>query len=89
MPIQEDINYYIEEINKLGFGDKLNLSVAETSKILGISRSHLHSLIQKNIGLDYLELGNKILFPKRSIAEFFVNKKTKSNIRRKNWTKLF
>ncbi|WP_066351695.1 helix-turn-helix domain-containing protein [Aliarcobacter skirrowii] len=84
MPIQEDINYYIEEINKLGFENKLNLSVTETSKILGISRSHLHTLITKNIGLDYIELGNKILFPKKSIAEFQVNKSIKSNIRRKN-----
>ncbi|OCL81897.1 helix-turn-helix domain-containing protein [Arcobacter porcinus] len=82
MPIQEDINYYIEEINKLGFKEKINLNVTETSNILGVSKSYLHVLRSKNIEIDYIEIGTKILYPKKSIAEFLANKinKTKRRI---------
>ncbi|TLS71048.1 helix-turn-helix domain-containing protein [Aliarcobacter thereius] len=78
MPIQEEISYFINEINQLGFKEKINLSVVEASKILGISRSHLYALRSRKTSIDYIEVGNKILYPKKSLAEFLAKEKIKT-----------
>ncbi|MDN5045403.1 DNA-binding protein [Aliarcobacter butzleri] len=72
MNIEEEINQKIEEINSLGFKDKINLNVKETARVLGVSSSSLDNYRKMGIGVDYIEVGSRILYPKRAIGEYLV-----------------
>lgn len=72
MNLEEEINKKIEEINSLGFKDKINLNVRETAKVLGVSPSSVDNYRKQGVAIDYIELGGRILYPKKAIGEFLV-----------------
>ncbi|MCG3667509.1 helix-turn-helix domain-containing protein [Aliarcobacter butzleri] len=78
MNIQDEINMYIEQIDKLGFEKKLNLNSKQTAEILGVSPSSVEAWRKQGIGVDYIEVGGRILYPKLKIAEFQVMRKIKT-----------
>ena len=41
--IDEEINKFLEEINKMGFRDKMNLNSSETARIIGVSPSSIEN----------------------------------------------
>ncbi len=45
--IEEEINKFLEEINKMGYKDKMNLNSSETARIIGVSPSSMR--IWKNV----------------------------------------
>ncbi len=78
MNINEEIKQYMEQIDKLGYEKILNLNSKQTAGILGVSPSSIESWRKQGIGLDYIEVGGRILYPKLKIAEFQANKKIRT-----------
>ena len=78
MDIQDEIKIYLEQIDKLGFENKLNLNSKQTAQILGVSPSSIEAWRKQGIGIDYIEVGGRILYPKLKIAEFQVMRKVKT-----------
>lgn len=74
----EEIEQYIQEINSYGFEKKMHLSTKELAKILGVSPSSIDNWRKQGISIDYIEIGSRILFPKRAIAEFLARKRIKT-----------
>ena len=78
MNIDEEIKKYMEQIDNLGFSKILNLNSKQTASILGVSSSSIEAWRKQGIGIDYIEVGGRILYPKLKIAEFQVNRKVKT-----------
>ncbi|MCG3696808.1 helix-turn-helix domain-containing protein [Aliarcobacter butzleri] len=72
MNLEEKIKEKVEEINSLGFKDKINLNGKEAAKVLSVSPSSVDNYRKQGIGIDYIELSGRILYPKRALAEFLV-----------------
>jgi hypothetical protein len=79
MNIQDEIKIYMDQIDKLGFEKKLNLNSKQTAQILGVSPSSVESWRKQGIGVDYIEVGGRILYPKLKIAEFQAIRKIKTS----------
>ena len=73
MNLNEEIKQYMEQINNLGFEKILNLNSKQTASILGVSSSSIEAWRKQGIGIDYIEVGGRILYPKLKIAEFQAN----------------
>ena len=78
MNIEDEIKIYMEQIDKLGFEKKLNLNSKQTAEILGVSSSSVEAWRKQGIGVDYIEVGGRILYPKLKIAEFQAMRKIKT-----------
>lgn len=78
MNINEEIAYYIDEINKLGFKDILNLNAKQTAQIVGVSPSTIEAWRKDGVGIDYIRAGGRVLYPKLKIAEFQAMRKIKT-----------
>ena len=78
MNIDEEIKKYMEQIDNLGISKILNLNSKQTASILGVSASSIEAWRKQGIGIDYIEVGGRILYPKLKIAEFQVNRKVKT-----------
>lgn len=70
MNLEERIKEIIEDINSLGYKDKINLNSSEVAKVLGVSPSSIDNYRKQGIAIDYIELGGRYIYPKRAIAEF-------------------
>ena len=78
MNINEEIKEYMQQINNLGFEKILNLNSKQTAGILGVSASSIETWRKQGIGIDYIEVGGRILYPKLEIAKFQVTRKIKT-----------
>ncbi len=76
MSIQDDITTYLNQINQMGFEKILNLNSKQTAQIIGVSASTIEAWRKQGIGIEYIEVGGRILYPKLKIAEFQANRKT-------------
>lgn len=75
MNINEEIKNYMQQIDEMGYKDKLNLNSKQTAQIIGVSASSIETWRKQGIGIDYVQIGGRILYPKLKIAEFQINKK--------------
>lgn len=75
MNIKEEIEMYIKQIDDLGFAKVLNLNSKQTAGLLGVSASTIENWRKQGLGIDYVEVGGRILYPKLKIAEFQANRK--------------
>lgn len=78
MSIQDDITTYLNQINEMGFEKILNLNSKQTAQIIGVSASTIEAWRKQGIGIDFIEVGGRILYPKLAIAQFQANRKTKT-----------
>ena len=78
MNINEEIKQYMEQIDKLGYEKILNLNSKQTASILGVSASTVEAWRKQGIGIEYIEVGGRILYPKLKIAEFQANRKIRT-----------
>ena len=78
MNINEEIKEYMQQINNLGYEKILNLNSRQTAGILGVSASTIEAWRKQGIGIEYIEVGGRILYPKLAIAQFQANRKTKT-----------
>ena len=78
MNIEEEIEKYEKEIKALGLTKALNLNSKQTASILGVSASSIETWRKQGIGIDFVEIGGRILYPKLKIAEFQANRKIKT-----------
>ncbi|MDY0180581.1 helix-turn-helix domain-containing protein [Aliarcobacter skirrowii] len=78
MNINEEIKEYMQQINNLGFEKILNLNSKQTACILGVSASTVEAWRKQGIGIDYIEVGGRILYPKLAIAQFQANRKIRT-----------
>lgn len=76
--MDEEIKQYMEQIDNLGFAKILNLNSKQTAGILGVSPSSVETWRKQGIGVDYIEVGGRILYPKLKIAEFQAKRKVKT-----------
>lgn len=76
--MDEEIKQYMEQIDNLGFAKILNLNSKQTAGILGVSASSVETWRKQGIGVDFIEVGGRILYPKLKIAEFQVKRKVKT-----------
>ncbi|OCL98835.1 hypothetical protein AAX29_01345 [Aliarcobacter thereius] len=78
MSIQDDIETYLNQINQMGYEKILNLNSKQTAQIIGVSASTIEGWRKQGIGVDFIEAGGRILYPKLKIAEFQANRKIKT-----------
>lgn len=78
MNINEEIKQYIKQINEMGYKDRLNLNAKQAASVLGVSASSIENWRKQGIGIDFVEIGGRILYPKLKIAEFQANRKVKT-----------
>lgn len=78
MNIKEEIEIYIKQIDDLGFAKVLNLNSKQTASLLGVSASTIENWRKQGLGIDYVEVGGRILYPKLKIAEFQANRKVRT-----------
>lgn len=78
MSLKEEINTYIDQINDLGFSKVLNLNSKQVSQLLGVSASTVENWRRQGVGIDYVEAGGRVFYPKLKVAEFLANKKVKT-----------
>ncbi len=78
MNLNEEIKQYMEQINKLGFEKILNLNCKQAANILGVSASSLETWRKQGIGISYIVIGGRILYPKLEIAKFQATRKIKT-----------
>lgn len=76
--IDEDIKRFLEEINEMGYRDKMNLNSSETARILGVSPSSVENWRRCGLGITYIEIVGRIMYPKRYIAEFLALRQVKT-----------
>ncbi len=78
MNINEEIKEYMQQINNLGYEEILNLNSKQTAGILGVSPSTVEAWRKQGIGIEYIQVGGRILYPKLKIAEFQANRKIRT-----------
>ena len=78
MNINEEIKEYMQQINKKKIKKILNLNSKQTAGILGVSASTVEAWRKQGIGIEYIEVGGRILYPKLKIAEFQANRKIRT-----------
>ncbi|MCT7506464.1 helix-turn-helix domain-containing protein [Aliarcobacter cryaerophilus] len=78
MNINEEIKEYMQQINNLGYEEILNLNSKQTAGILGVSPSTVEAWRKQGIGIEYIQVGGRILCPKLKIAEFQANRKIRT-----------
>jgi hypothetical protein len=78
MNTNDEVAIYLKQIDNLGFEKKLNLNSKQTAQIVGVSPSSIEAWRKQGIGVDYIEVGGRILYPKLKIAEFQVMRKVKT-----------
>ncbi|MFW3344119.1 helix-turn-helix domain-containing protein [Aliarcobacter butzleri] len=72
MNINEKIEQIMEDINLSGFANKINLNTREAAKVLGISLSSLEGMRRRSLGPTYLQIGKRVCYNKRSLAEYIM-----------------
>ena len=78
MNINEEIKNYMRQIDEMGYKDRLNLNSKQTASIIGVSASSIETWRKQGIGIDFVEIGGRILYPKLKIAEFQANRKIRT-----------
>lgn len=78
MNIKDEIAIYMAQINDLGFEKVLNLNSKQVSQLLGVSASTVENWRKQGIGIEYVEVGGRVFYPKLKIAEFLTNKKVQT-----------
>jgi DNA-binding XRE family transcriptional regulator len=59
----------IDSINPK-FKKKVSLNQKELAEIIGVSPSTIETRRKEGVGIEYIQFGNRILYPKIKIAEF-------------------
>jgi uncharacterized protein YlbG (UPF0298 family) len=79
MNIEEEIQRELKKIESLDFVKKgLNMNENIVAKVLCVSASTLASWRKQGIGVDYIPVGRRVLYPKIALAEFQVKRKIKT-----------
>ena len=78
MNINEEIKNYMRQIDEMGYKDRLNLNSKQTASIIGVSASSIETWRKQGIGIDFVEIGGRILYPKLQIAELQANRKIRT-----------
>lgn len=78
--IELKIKEGIEDIDNLSsnFKKRVTLSQTQVAQILGISDNTVSNLRKKGTGPEFIKVGGRILYSKRSIAEYIINSKIKT-----------
>lgn len=63
----------IDEINPK-FKKKIGLNQKELAEILGVSASTIEARRKDGTGIEYINFGGRIIYPKVAIAEFLANR---------------
>lgn len=62
----------IDEINPI-FKKIIGLNQKQLAELLGVSSSTIEARRKDGTGIEYIELGGRIIYPKLKIAEFMTN----------------
>lgn len=79
MNIEEEIQRELKKIESLDFVKKgLNMNENIVAQVLGVSASTLAAWRKEGIGVEYIPVGRRVLYPKIALAEFQVKRKVKT-----------
>lgn len=78
MNIEEEIEKNLVKIESFGFKKGFNLNENQVAKVINVSPSTLATWRKQGIGIDYISIGRRILYPKIAIAEFQAKRKIKT-----------
>ncbi|RLA84888.1 MAG: hypothetical protein DRG78_00190 [Epsilonproteobacteria bacterium] len=72
MTFKEQVQHQIETINAISNKHKeaLALNQSQTAKLLGCSASTLENRRRDGSGIEYIKMGNRVMYSKVKIAEF-------------------
>lgn len=75
----EDIQLYIQEIDKLGFAKSMFLNSSDVAKVIGVSESTLDNWRKQAIGIDYIIVGQRrYKYLKTKVAEYLARSNVKT-----------
>ncbi len=78
MDIEEEIEKNLVKIESFGFKKGFNLNENQVAKVINVSASTLAAWRKQGIGIDYIPVGRRVLYPKIAIAEFQAKRKVKT-----------
>ena len=78
MNIETEIEKYEKEIKDLNITKGLNLNSKQTSQVIGVSPSTIEKWRKESVGIDYIVVCGRIMYPIRAIARFQVLKQVKT-----------
>lgn len=78
MNIEEEIEKNLAKIESFGFKKGLNLNENQVAEVINVSASTLSAWRKQGIGIDYIQVGGRVLYPKIAIAEFQAKRKVKT-----------
>ncbi|MCT7564259.1 helix-turn-helix domain-containing protein [Aliarcobacter butzleri] len=72
MNIEEEIKKYEQEIKALNFTKGLNLNSKQTAQVVGVAQSTIEKWRTEGIGIEYISVGKRVMYPIRAIAKWQV-----------------
>jgi len=78
MNIEEEIEKNLLKIESFGFKKSLNLNENQVAQVIGVSPSTISTWRKQGIGIDYIPVGGRVLYPKIAVAEFQAKRKVKT-----------
>lgn len=72
MNIEEEIKKYEEEIKALNLTKGLNLNSKQTAQVIGVAQSTVEKWRVEGIGIQYISVGKRVMYPIRAIAKWQV-----------------
>ncbi|TLS71400.1 helix-turn-helix domain-containing protein [Aliarcobacter thereius] len=78
MNIEKEIEKNLKQIDELGFSKNIILNTKQVARILGVSPSSIENYRRAGIGIDYIKIGERIMYSKRDVAEFLATKKIRT-----------
>ena len=79
MDINDKVNEYIMDIDKLGFDDKLTINTKQLSTLLGVSPSTIEKWRKESIGPEYMKIGDRVIYNKRKVCEWLCTSNIRTN----------
>ena len=75
---EEALQKIIKEIDDLGYKKQINLKTSDVSRILGVSNSTIEKWRKEGIGIDYIMVDGRVMYPIKAIARFQVLRQIKT-----------
>ena len=78
MNMNIEIEKIVDDLNNMGFENKIGLSTKELAKVLGLSVPSIENFRRNAVGPIYSTFGKRICYTKRAVAEYIVLNQVKT-----------
>ena len=78
MNIELEIEKYEKEIKALNISKGINLNSKQAANVIGVSPSTIEKWRKDGIGIDYIMVGGRVMYPIKAIARLQVLRQIKT-----------